>query len=102
MDILSQVPWGDIGPSGLLALTDPRERDGQAGCRRGTGRSGRRANSRDRPGCPVRGALVTPQLDVADIDGPLPPVPLYPDVPRAVDRMRDVPGDGGVTDLDHP
>lgn len=21
MDVLSQVPWGDIGPSGLLALT---------------------------------------------------------------------------------
>ena len=42
------------------------------------------------------------QLVVSLGGTPLPPVPLYPDVPRAVDRMRDVPGDGGVTDLDHP
>ena len=33
---------------------------------------------------------------------PLPPMPLYPDVPGTPDRMRDMPGDGGVTDLDHP
>lgn len=42
------------------------------------------------------------QLVVSLGGTPLPPVPLYPDVPGTPDRMRDMPGDGGVADLDHP
>ncbi len=42
------------------------------------------------------------QLVVSLGGTPLPPMPLYPDVPGTPDRMRDMPGDGGVTDLDHP
>lgn len=42
------------------------------------------------------------QLVVSLGGTPLPIVPLYPDMPRAADRMRDLAGDGSIADLDHP